>query len=467
VAELPEFDEDEIEDGDEAPLEATVVLPLAKDEHSPIPALREVRAQMVRLADESSSSKPATEEEQSVVLLEDPEGLAPKNAVLSMWAYAMSSLFDGRRSALDVIDAFAEKFKQEVDVDQVLDLQRELDKAQFLYSTNFEQLIKRQLHDYLNEKTRPMTNVGSSYPADPAALRDTVSGFFTAVDGPGTPPQLALDGVLGAAPERDTLRSLVLPHIDLKVGGATYAHGYAELLKNCEAELFIILGVAHNAPGNSLYYVSQKDFATPAGIVRTDPEVSRRLHAATGIESAVSELAHRGEHSIEFQAVLLATILEKSKRDFQIVPVLCGSIEPFLQEEADPFESETFQEFVTALRKELDETKKKWCVICSVDLCHVGPDFGHSAMIDERLLPPVERYDRKLLKMVEKLDPHGFYQEIARTQNSRHVDAVLSVMTMLKACEGKIKTGKLLHYDQLLKEKSHSAVSYASLSFEQ
>jgi hypothetical protein len=42
---------------------------------------------------------------------------------------------------------------------------------------------------------------------------------------------------------------------------------------------------------------------------------------------------------------------------------------------------------------------------------------------------------------------------------------VLSVMTMLTVCKDKIKKGKLLHYDQMLKKGSHSAVSYASMMF--
>ena len=88
-------------------------------------------------------------------------------------------------------------------------------------------------------------------------------------------------------------------------------------------------------------------------------------------------------------------------------------------------------------------------------------------MIDERLLKPIERMDLKMLKCVEKLDAERFYAEIARTQNSRHVDAVLAVLTMLSACRWMLKGGQLLHYDQMLKANSHSAVSYAAMAFEQ
>ena len=75
--------------------------------------------------------------------------------------------------------------------------------------------------------------------------------------------------------------------------------------------------------------------------------------------------------------------------------------------------------------------------------------------------------DLRMLKLLETLDAEGFYNEIARSQNSQHVDAVLSVLTMLSACRWMLKGGSLLHYDQMMKANSHSAVSFAAMSFEQ
>jgi AmmeMemoRadiSam system protein B len=86
-------------------------------------------------------------------------------------------------------------------------------------------------------------------------------------------------------------------------------------------------------------------------------------------------------------------------------------------------------------------------------------------MISEKTLPAIERGDRRFLKKLEAVDAKGFYQEIARTENSRHVDAVLAMMTMLKATEGLLKKGEVLHYDQMLKRNTHSAVSYAAMAF--
>jgi|GEM_PF-1910514 len=265
----------------------------------------------------------------------------------------------------------------------------------------------------------------------------------------------------------EPVRGLIVPHIDLRVGGATYAHAYHDLMFNSKADLIFVLGVAHQFTGDHLFSVTRKDFDTPLGKLNNAREISTRLHAASGADDIVAEMAHRGEHSIEFQAALLKVLLgERCKRNVEIVPVLCGSIDSYLARDVNPFSDGEFLRFTQALRKEIETCGRNWCVLCSVDLSHVGPEFGHSSMIDERLLLPLERMDRKMLALVEKLDVQGFFNEIARTQNSRHVDAVLSVMVMLSACQGFFKPGRLLHYDQMLKAPTHSAVSYAAMSFD-
>jgi hypothetical protein len=357
-----------------------------------------------------------------------------------------------------------------VEPESVLELQRELDRAMFLYSKRFEKTVRRQIRSYLEKDIRAATHAGTAYPEEPEALQQTVTGFFTAKDGPGAPwavpAGVAAADAPAAKPVDHTLGALILPHIDLRIGGATYAHGYAELLKHSEADLFVILGVAHQMNGEGLYYISQKDFATPLGPVKTDKGMARRLQTAADVEPVLGELAHRTEHSVEFQAVLLAVLLQACKREFEIVPVLCGSIEALLANEVNPLTAEPVTKFAEALRQELVASKRKWCVLCSVDLTHVGPEFSNSTMMTPRLLPPVERYDRRLLGLIARQDLQGLCDEIGRTQNSRHVDAITAVLTMLKACRGMLKPGRLLHYDQMLKDGTHSAVSFASLAFD-
>lgn len=476
-----EIEEDDVDDveaemtgTDEPPLPPIAPIPPATNILDPIPPLREVRARVINIADSEKSSEESSGsiDENTAVLLEDPAGFAGQPAAISTWAYALALLFDGRRSALDAVEAFREKYGQSVPPLQALVLQNELEQAMFLHSTTFEENVQRRLNQYLDLPAWPAAHAGTAYPAEPDALMKTFTDFFSAPGGPGA--EALFNGSTAPKPDEtaakisavDITRAVIAPHIDLSVGGATYAHAYKELMHNSQAELIFVLGVAHQAMSDKLFCVSQKDFQTPLGMVRTNKEIAKRLHEASGCEDVLAELTHRGEHSIEFQAALINALLgEKCNREVQIVPILCGSIDGHLARNISPFKDAEFIRFTDALRKEIETCGKKWCVLCSVDLSHVGPEFGHNSIIDYRLLKPVERLDRKMLKLVANLDVEGFYNEIARTQNSRHVDAVLSVLTMLSACRSMLKDGRLLHYDLMMKEQSHSAVSYAAMAF--
>ncbi len=435
------------------------LVPIAETIYDPIPPLREVNARLVTTGEDGTAA-PGTDLEKNSVLLEDPEGYAAQTALLSTWAYMLALLFDGRRNAVEVADAFLEKYNHAIQPEQALLLQNELEQALFLGSSSFEEKIYHQLNHYLEMPTWIATLAGSAYPAEADALTATIEGFFTAPDGPG-----ALSETVAAPTDR--VRALVVPHIDLRTGGATYAHAYKQLMDASQAELIFILGVAHQNTGNQLYCVSQKDFETPLGTLHTARDIAKRLHEASRTDDMVAEMAHRGEHSIEFQAVMIQALLAgRCKRSVEIVPILCGAVDPFLARDESPFQDEEFQRFSNALRSELEKCGRKWCVLCSVDLSHVGPEFGHSTMIDERMLKPIQRMDMRILESLETLDAEYFYKEILRSQNSRHVDAVLSVLTMLSACHGMLSSGHLLHYDQMLKAQSHSAVSYAAMAFE-
>jgi len=435
-------------------------LPTAETIYDPIPPLRVVRARLIKVGEDGIAEADADSEKNSV-LLEDPDGFASQTAVLSTWAYMLALLFNGRRNAIQASDAFREKYNHAIQPEQALVLQNELELAMFLNSASFETKVTQRMKRYLDMSSWTAAHAGSAYPSVPDEFKTTVEGFFTAEDGPG---------MLSATvtPPTDTVRAVIVPHIDLRVGGATYAHAYKELIESSQAEVIFVLGVTHQATGDQLFSVSQKDFETPLGILRNAREISKRLHIASKSDDMAAEMAHRGEHSIEFQAALIQALLaERGNRRVEIVPILCGSSDTFLARDQNPFVDDEFTRFVAALRSELENSKRTWCILCSVDLSHVGPEFGHSSMIDERLLKPIERMDLKMLKLIEKLDAEGFYSEIARTQNSRHVDAVTAVLTMLSACRWMLKPGRLLHYDQMMKANSHSAVSYAAMAFDQ
>ncbi|MBI3830373.1 MAG: AmmeMemoRadiSam system protein B [Planctomycetes bacterium] len=418
-----------------------------------IPALRAVPAEMVSLA---KDKKGQPDPEEMGIVLHDPDGFAPQPAVLSPGAYALATLFNGERTAKEIAKIFMDQYGQEVTEQGIRELAGELEKNLFLDSPKFEETVRQTLQRFLAATVRPATLADECYPSDPEALIKQVDAFFAQDGGPG-----ALTSQPAAT---DEIHGMVLPHIDLRVGGATYAHGYKALLERCQADLFVVFGVAHRSAGTGLFNVSTKDYATPLGPAKAAKGIARRLQDAAGIDPAIAEYTHKEEHSIEFQAVMMSALLGmRAQRSYEIVPILCNAAEPFIEDQKNPSQDEAFVKFVESLRNELDKSGRKWCVLASVDLSHVGPKFGHATNITEKLLLPVERADRRMLKKVESLDPDAFYFEIARTKNSRHVDAVMAVLAMLAVGKGVFKKGRLLHYNQMLEYPTKSAVSFASM----
>lgn len=428
------------------------------DPDSPVPALRSVTAEAKPLGGKANQDG----EPPVGIILTDPEGFADDPIILTPETLALVSLFDGQRSLKQVLQVFEERYEVLLKEENVLQLVDKLDEAGFLDSPRFRARLQEQVLAYLEAPVRPAAHAGSAYPEYAGDLREMIDGFFTAADGPGDLPS-------SEPARKHLLPGLILPHIDLRVGGATYAHGYKALLEESQADLIVILGVAHQGAGDGLYHLSLKSFETPLGTVNVARGIAAKLQAASDTDPALGEYLHRNEFSVEFQALFLQYFLkERAKRDFEIVPVLCGPVEPFLPKDEspgkDPRQDDRFRRFVDLLRNQLDKSGRRWTIMASVDFSHVGPKFGDMTPMTERLLLPVARGDRRLLEPLERVDADAFYQEIYRTRNSRHVDAVMAVLTLLAAGKGCFKTGQLLHYDQMLEGQSR-AVSFASLAF--
>src|SRR5262249_22280981 len=148
-----------------------------------------------------------------------------------------------------------------------------------------------------------------------------------------------------------------------------------------DATTFVILATAGQRL-SSLYSATRKDFATPLGTVETDrmfvASLTRNLAAMPGgaeVQLAADELAHRNEHAIEFQAVLLQYILAE-RRPFKIVPILVGSFHELLESRQSPSETPAVKAMVAALRKTIEAQSGQVCLICAGDLSHIGQRYG-------------------------------------------------------------------------------------------
>jgi MEMO1 family protein len=261
---------------------------------------------------------------------------------------------------------------------------------------------------------------------------------------------------------------LIAPHIDPNRGGRAYAWAYKQVAEQSDADLFVILGTAHN-PLAEQFCVARKDFWTPLGTVPTDRRFVDRMtaHLASSVagrrlDLSADEAAHRFEHSIEFQAVLLQYVLG-GRRDFRIVPVLIASFQDFIDAGSPPDESLDVQSFLSAVLAAAGEHRGAVCYIAAADLAHVGQRFGDPWTLDARRLAEQSADDRTLLELACRRDSAGFFEHAARQRDSRRICGLSPIYVLLSLVQG--AKGELLCYDQATEPDGSSCVSFASVAF--
>ncbi len=396
-----------------------------------------------------------------VFALRDPEGFSGA-VVLPYPAAVLASLMDGTRTLAEIQSEFERQFRQPVDLGTVKQLVIELDNRYFLDTERFRARWKIEIEHYLNNPVRPAAHAGEAYSGKPEALRKQLAALFTCETGPGAP-----------AEEADTsgssrLCGVLSPHIDLHRGGPAFAWAYKKIIEESQADLFVIFGTAHN-PMRHLFSVTRKHFETPMGTVDTDrrfvAQLASKLKAMPGgqeLNLAADELAHRHEHSIEFQVVFLQYLLA-DRRPFKIVPVLTGSFHDFVAENTSPADSPQVAAFVSAMQQTAAEHSGKICYISGGDLAHIGQRFGDRAFLDQARLTQQAENDRELLAAACRADAEGFFKHIAREQDRHRICGLSPTYTMLQVMRP--QRGELLRYDQAVELDGTSCVSFASLAF--
>jgi MEMO1 family protein len=372
---------------------------------------------------------------QPVMCLRDPMRYSEAVVYVPRETAAILGLFDGRHSLLDIQEAFARTFGGLLFREQLLGVIRSLDEHLLLESPHFTQHRETIEEDFRRGSRRGALLAGKAYASDPAALRQQLDGYFSAADGPGTSPP---------SPSAPQLAGLVVPHIDFMRGGPCYAWGYRELAGAPPVDRYIILGTVH-APIARFFALTRKDFETPLGVVETDREFVDHLVAKGGVQYLEDEFAHRAEHSIEFQTVLLRH-LTPAGQPLSIVPVLCGSLHPCVESRRSPRQERESEAFLAVLQETLAASGGRTLVIASADFAHIGPQFGDPRPITPGQLREVADADRELLATVEVGDAEAFFRDVARDRDRRRICGLPPVYAALRILPG--IRGTLLRYSQ-------------------
>ena len=416
----------------------------------------------------------------TMVCLRDVSGMSDRVVTASPQVVAVLQYFDGRHTVLDIQTDITRRTGSIVQSGDIKRIIAVLDEALMLENGRFEAHRARVTKEFAESPVRPAASAGHSYPDDANELRGFLDGIVAEADADvAHPPSgvtasscVAQPPPAGAvsspspqarAPVPHQLRGLVAPHIDHRRGEKCYAAAYAALDRTGPADLFILLGTAH-AQTSERFVLTRKDFETPLGRAKTDVDAVETLAKAAGRDLFADEFAHRAEHSIELELVFVQRLMEKTKHDFRVVPVLCGGYAEAMEEGKPPAELPGVKGFIDALRGVLGREKGRAVVVAGADLAHVGPRFGTPEKVTPALLRDLEAADRVSLSFVEKGDADGFLGHVALDGNARNVCGVGPIWTALKTLEPCAAT--LLNYEQWAEEDGSSAVTFAACTIQ-
>jgi AmmeMemoRadiSam system protein B len=381
---------------------------------------------------------PVEQDGERLIALRDPAGFTSQIAVLPLPLLDLVSLFDGEHTVSEIQDVLRRRHGEAPTAEQVGALVAQLDEAGFLDSAGFRARRLAMEEAFRASPTRPAAHAGGAYALEAGALAAQIDGFFSHPEGPGSPPRSV---VKPAAPP---LRGLIAPHIDFHRGGPVYAWAYRELAERSDADLFVILGTCH-AGMDDPFALTLKPYDTPLGAAPVDRDFCEELGRRYRGDLLGAETAHRTEHSIEFQAVMLRHLLG-ARRSFSIVPVLASYLHEAVWTKGDPERDPRVPRFIDALLETMAVSGRRVCLIAGVDLAHVGPRFGDPDPNTPESLQAVATADLGMLEAVTAGDPTAFFTAVAHDADRRRICGLSPIYTFLRALPG--VPGRLVRYRQ-------------------
>lgn len=398
---------------------------------------------------------PAQSRGENLIAVKDPLGLVGDTIALTPEAFNMLTLLDGTRNIRDLQIALMRRQGGVLISSNILQrILAQLDNYFLLDNERYRNAREEIAAQYLALPVRTSSHAGQTYPKDPAEL----SNF--------------LDDILALESQSELVltnhpTALVAPHIDLRVGKQSYASAY-NTLQGAKFDRVIILGIGHSIQ-NGFFCLTTKDFETPLGLARTDKSFvsqlrkvrSDSMHPIMQADVIIADdLAHRSEHSIEFQLIFLQHVL--ASKNFHIVPILCGSFSNVLDKYKRPSELPGVKEFLSVLKELIQSSKGQILVVAGVDLSHVGPKFGHSIPASY-ILSSSKKHDEVLLNTLCGRDVEAFWAEAKQVQDQYNVcgfPALVCLIEILPPCRG-----MLLNYEVWEEQSTQSAVSFAAIAF--
>ncbi len=388
-----------------------------------------------------------------LVGLRDPLKLSDQMLCFTTDTLPLLAMLDGNHSLLDIQASLSSRSGRLVFLDEINEIVERLDDAALLEGERFKAAFGRLVEEYRKQPYRPCSHAGTSYSADPNDLRVELRSFFDSDGGPGFPDFFS---------DESRPVGLIAPHIDIRAGGACFAHGYHALASGMPSDVYVILGTGH-AGVEQMFTACTLDFQTPLGTVKTDRTLLGLLAEELGRDPAEEEILHATEHVIEFQVIFLQFLLS-NRHEFTILPILCSLSHLIFQdqEQSSP-PRDQFHGFCRALRAACARSSRSVCFVASADLDHIGPRYGDSFVPHKGTVVEALEKDNKMLRHLERVDVESFIKEVARDNDARRICGFSPITTMLHCIDA--TKGSLLSLDYAQVDDRNSFVSFTSMIF--
>jgi len=394
---------------------------------------------------------PFAEGDRQLLLVTDPLGVIAGQPVLGMDSLPILQLLDGSVSLTDLTAAIMRESKDIRVAGMVREFVAQLDQMLMLDSPRFEAAYRELREQYHRLEIRPAALAGRSYPAEREPLERCLDAHFEAA---GRLRETDGEPVTSARP-----RALLAPHLDPRRAGAAIARAYLELDPARDEPLRVVLfGTGHSMIEDRLA-LTRKHFETPLGKIPCDTAFVDAVAARLRDGGYRAELAHRDEHSIEFQALYLRRRF--GERRLSLVPILCGGFHALFEQGQSPRDDEQFESLIAGVRDAERALGGATVYVAGVDLSHVGPRFGDPPL-DEGMKREIEARDRAALEAARQGDADAWFATIAEHGDSTRICGLAPTYAMLRcAAPG---AGRLLRYEQS-EEQDSSLVTVAAIAW--
>ncbi|MBU1036846.1 AmmeMemoRadiSam system protein B [Patescibacteria group bacterium] len=275
-------------------------------------------------------------------------------------------------------------------------------------------------------KIRKPVVAGQFYPAGPAELERVVTNHLSPV-----------------SDFRYQLKALVVPHAGYLYSGSVAGQAFG-FLQGKHFQKIILMGPSHTTFFKGIALDEAAFYQTPLGEVSVSADV-KNLLKEKGF-SALPE-AFIQEHALEVEL----PFLQKTLKDFEIIPLLCGSQNSLSE----------IKEFAQVLKKYING---QTLIVASVDFTHYGPAYGFVPFTDN-IAENLKKLDEPVIEHLlhfatDKL--YDYLQSKAVTNDGQIVLTLLSEILKGENCQAKVTARQ--SSGELTGDYTNS-VSYVSMVF--